>query len=66
MGEAGEPGTRSLFEAIKGFVQFAHVAKKGKIHKPLGLFHVNLFIEETVKKGIGDVQLLEFLVKLDG
>ena len=43
-------------------------AKKGRvmgIHKSLRLLHKDIFIESTVQKGIGDIELLDVLVKLN-
>jgi len=57
MREISEPGTWCLFKTVEGFVQFAHIVGKGRIHKPLGLFHVDIFSKYPMEKGVGNVQL---------
>lgn len=49
------PGMRCLFEAIKGLMQLANMIGKGWISEALWLCHVDVFLEDAMKKGISDI-----------
>ena len=54
------PDTRSLFQSIYRSTQMAYIGRKCFIFKTGGLGHVYLFFNMTLKKGVIDVELLEY------
>jgi len=65
MRKFSEPGKWCLFKTVEDIVQSAHIVGKGRIHKPLGLFHLDIFSKYTMEKGVVNIQLFEFPIKLD-
>ena len=52
-----KPSSRSLFETIKSFMKKADMSWKSRINMTLRLSHIDLFLKNTMEKGIIDIQL---------
>lgn len=53
--EFDELSSRALFEIINGFVKMTHLGKFYLDHVVGRLLHIELFIEITIEKDIGDI-----------
>ena len=51
--------TRSLFEAIKSFLQLTDMIREVGVNIPRRLFHIDMFSKMTIKKCILDIKLTE-------
>lgn len=49
------PGSRDLFETIHSLTKATKIMRKSGINVSMRLFHVNLFIEDTMQKSIFDI-----------
>ena len=58
-GEALKLGSRSLFETINGLVKSANMLRQMRSNITRWLRHVNLFLENSMEKGISNIQLLK-------
>ena len=54
-----KPGTRSLLEAIKSFLQLIEMIREAGVNIPKRLFHIDMFSKMTIKKCILDIKLTE-------
>jgi len=61
-----KPGPRSLFQAIKGFVQLTNISKEIRTGKTGRLDHVHFFVKVTMKKNILHIELTNNLTIVDG
>ena len=55
--ESLKPDTKSLFEAIKSFLQLIDMIREAGVNIPRRLFHIDMFSKMTIKKCTLDIKL---------
>ena len=54
--ESLKPISRLPLQSIERFMEFAEVVRKARIHEPLGLNHINVFLKYPMQEGICNIK----------
>ena len=54
-----KPSTWSLLEAIKSLLEFAKMPRKARINIPRRLLHINMFLQNSMKRNIFNIKLVK-------